>query len=149
LCSRCPAMAKPDIDQQIQARIDSFTHELAELVKQAALDSISEALSGSLPAVRRGPGRPPRAGNGVAARPASRGFRPAEERGGKRSPAELEALTDRLLTYIEANPGHRTEQIGAALDLPTKELALPMRKLIREGHLKTKGQKRATTYYAK
>lgn len=138
-------MPKSEIDRQIQARIEAFTNELTELVKQAALESISEALSGSMAQPPRG-GRARRSNGHVASERRSNGV---QRKGAKRSPEELESLADKLLKYVESNPGQRTEQIGAALDVPTKELALPMRKLIREGHLKTKGQKRATTYYAK
>ncbi len=70
-------------------------------------------------------------------------------KGGKRSAEELTKLTTSLLTYVKRNPGKRIEQIGAALDLATKELALPAKKLIAEKKLSTKGQKRATVYFAK
>jgi hypothetical protein len=70
-------------------------------------------------------------------------------KGRKRPPEELAKLTRSLLTYIKRKPGQRIEQIGAALDLATKELALPAKKLIAEKKLSTKCQKRATVYFAK
>jgi hypothetical protein len=43
-------------------------------------------------------------------------------------------------------PGSRIEAIGKALGYKTKELALPMKKLIAESTVKTEGEQRATTY---
>jgi hypothetical protein len=135
-------MAKTTIETQIQSRIESFTAELAQLIRQAALESVSEALTGS--GMLRNSGR--RAA-GPAVRASSRSDFPSAA--GKRSREEIDGLSERLLDFIRNNPGQRTEQIGSALGVPTKELVLPMRKLLREGQLKTKGQKRATAYYAK
>jgi hypothetical protein len=42
----------------------------------------------------------------------------------------------------------RIEQINKQLGTTTKDLALPIRKLISEGAITTKGQKRSTTYFA-
>lgn len=139
-------MAKSDIEGEIQARIQSFTAELTELIKQAALQSVSDALSGPLAMGRRASGVPRFVGHAAALRA---GHALAARAGAKRTAEEIEAVTARLVEFIQSNPGQRTEQIGAALGIPTRELVLPMRKLVREGRLKTKGQKRATTYYAK
>ena len=42
----------------------------------------------------------------------------------------------------------RIEQINKQLGTTTKDLALPIRKLVSEGALKTKGEKRSTAYFA-
>jgi predicted transcriptional regulator len=73
--------------------------------------------------------------------------RPRGGRGAKRSSADLEALSDRFASFVAANPGLRIEQINKQLGTTTKDLALPIRKLISEGMLKAKGQKRSTTYF--
>ena len=70
-------------------------------------------------------------------------------KGAKRDPRLLQALTDKLGDYIKKNPGLRIEQIGKALGTPTKDLALPVKKLVAAKKISTKGQKRATTYFAK
>lgn len=141
-------MAKIEIEDQIQARIESFTAELADLIRQAALQSVSEALSSPLASGRRVARLPIRMNSAALATRAGRVIADRAA-GAKRSPAELEEVTERLVEFIGQNPGQRTEQIGASLGLATKDLVLPMRKLVREGRLKTKGQKRATTYYVK
>ena len=131
-------MSKASIDQQIRDRIDSFVAELTALVREAALDSVKEALADE-GRTRRGPGRPRRlAGLGIDGR-----------RGSKRTPQMLEDLKSNLLEVIQLNPGQRMEELGRLMNLPTKELTLPARKLLGEKRIKTKGQKRATTYWAR
>jgi len=61
----------------------------------------------------------------------------------------LERLKENVLEIITLNPGQRMEELGRLLDVPTKELTLPVKKLLAEKKVKTKGQKRATTYWAK
>jgi hypothetical protein len=70
-------------------------------------------------------------------------------KGQKRAPEDIAALTNDLRLYIAKNPGQRIEQIGKALGVPTKELALPARKLIAAGQVRTKGEKRATEYHVR
>jgi hypothetical protein len=73
---------------------------------------------------------------------------PGRPKGAKRRPEALTALTDKLGAFIVKNPGLRIEQLGRALGTPTKELALPVKKLIAAKRVSSKGQKRATTYFA-
>jgi len=68
--------------------------------------------------------------------------------GGKRPAVELERLANSFVEHVKANPNQRVEQINKALGTTTKELALPIRKLIAEKRLRTKGRKRSTTYAA-
>lgn len=133
-------MSKATIDQQIRARIDSFVAELAALVRDAALESVKGALvSEQGGRGRRGPGRPRRlaASDGGA------------QRGSKRTPEALEQLKENLFEVISLNPGQRMEELGRLLEVSTKDLTLPVKKLLGEKRVKTKGQKRATTYWAK
>lgn len=67
--------------------------------------------------------------------------------GTKRSAEHLAQLTERLFEQIRAFPGERIEGIGAALQLTTKDLALPVKKLLAAKRIRTVGQKRATKYY--
>ncbi len=69
-------------------------------------------------------------------------------KGIKRTSDELEGLSEKFVEYVRDNPGMRIEQINKQLGTSTKDLALPIRKLIADGTLKVKGQKRSTTYFA-
>ena len=69
-------------------------------------------------------------------------------RGAKRTAEEIEEMAERFVEFVQANPGLRIEQINKQLGTTTKDLALPIRKLISDGAVKVKGSKRATTYTA-
>ena len=120
------------IQDQVNARIDSFIADIAELAKEAARETLSVALGA-------GP-------NGFEL---SRDYGDLRRRrkGGKRSPEEISQMAGTLLDYIDKNPGQRMESIARALDASTQELTLPIKKLILGGQLRTEGQKRATSYF--
>jgi hypothetical protein len=52
-----------------------------------------------------------------------------------------------LLAQIKKTPGSGIEAIGKAIAIPTRDLALPVRKLIAEKAIRRRGQKRATKYF--
>lgn len=88
-------------------------------------------------------------GVGADYRPATRSSAGSHSRpvpGGKRDPAALEALQERVRVFIVEHPGLRIEQINKELGTKTKELALPIRKLLADKAIKATGQKRSTTY---
>ena len=122
----------PSIDAQIRARIESFTTELAELVKQAAVESVQEALNGA-PARRTKKAK-------RSTKPAKRGAMP---RSGRRSPDPAQ-----VLAHVRKNPGHRLEEIGAALGVATADLKVPVATLLDEKKVRTTGKARGTKYFA-
>jgi hypothetical protein len=132
-------------NDDIQARVEAFTADLTALIRRAALDAVKQVLDGDgarAPSPSQKRGRP--AGSGV--KPSSAARPHVRKPGEKRDPKILEALVERLFTFIKANPGQRIEPIGEALGLPTKDLALPVKKLLRAKRIAAKGLKRATTY---
>lgn len=137
-------MAKNSVNDRIRSRVEAFAEELSALIRDSAMESVRDALGGGSAAPRRG-GRGGRAAPSAA--PVRGGGR--REKGQKRDPGEIERLTDRLLDYVKGNPGQRIEQIAAGMSTVTKELNLPVKKLIAQKSLKTKGQKRATQYFAR
>ena len=131
-------MAKDNVEAEIRALVDSFVADLTELVQRSTVESVLAAVSGSLEApAKRGPGRPRKA----AAKPAS-GKR------GRRSSAAVTRTTEAALAYVAANPGCSVGDIGAGVGASTKELRLPLQKLLSSGQLRTTGQKRGTRYHA-
>ena len=128
-------MSPSTINEQIQARIESFTLELTELVKQAAVASVQEALNGDAPA-RRGK---------QARRPA---VQRSSTRSSRRSTEQVEDMKKTVLAHVKSNQGHRLEEISAALKTPSKDLKRPVALLLEAKKLKKRGQKRGTQYFA-
>jgi len=134
-----------NISDTIRAALDSFVNDLSSLIQEAALESVEQALAEASTIPGRG-------GRGARAAASSSSFvslSQSRKKGAKRTPEELEQLIKKLHGYIAKNPGQRIEQIAQGLDISTKELNLPAKKLISDKKLSTKGQKRATTYFAK
>jgi len=134
-----------NISDTIRAALDAFVNDLSSLIQEAALESVEQALAEASTIPGRGRG----ARGARAATPSFVSFAQNRKKGAKRTPEELEQLIKKLHGYIAKNPGQRIEQIAQGLDISTKELNLPAKKLISEKKLSTKGQKRATTYFAK
>jgi hypothetical protein len=123
----------------VQAALDT----LIEAIRAELREEFLSALGGASTAPKRGARKARRAAAAVNAAPRAK----ARAKGGKRTPEELEALTQNVLVHIKKNPGQRVEQIAAALGTRTKELALPIIKLGKA--LKTQGQRRGTKYTAR
>jgi hypothetical protein len=121
-----------DFQTEMNRVVSDFVAQITELARAAARDMIDQAL-----------GRGMKNG-GIAALGRSRG----RGRGAKRSSDELDGLAEQFHSFVAKNPGLRIEQINKELNTTTKDLALPIRKLIAEGAIKTKGAKRSTTYFA-
>jgi len=131
-----------NISDTIRAALDAFVNDLSSLIQEAALESVEQALAEASSIPGRGRG-------GRANAPSFASLSQDRKKGAKRTPEELEQLIKKLHSYIAKNPGQRIEQIAQGLDISTKELNLPAKKLISDKKLSTKGQKRATTYFAK
>jgi hypothetical protein len=121
----CAEMA--NLQAEIQKLVDGFVTQITELARRAAIDTLESALS---------PGR---------STPLT--SRNSKGRGSKRTGAELDRLSDEFIVFVTKNPGLRIEQINKHLNTTTKDLALPIRKLLADGTLKVKGRKRSTAYF--
>jgi hypothetical protein len=127
-------------DAAILEAVESFVEQLKVLIRQAALESVHAALNGGGEASR---------GGAEAVRTAKAPMPKGSKKGAKRTPEELDVLVKKFHSYVGKNPGQRIEQIGIGLGVSTKTLVLPVKKLVGEKRIGTKGQKRATTYFAK
>lgn len=67
----------------------------------------------------------------------------------RRSPEQLEAVGKAVLKFVSGKSGVRVEEISAALQVPTKELAGPIKELLAAKELSKKGNRRSTTYAVK
>jgi hypothetical protein len=120
------------------------------------VDGVFKQLSGSLrftaklvtePAPELSPGAPDLSHLNTPASNGTRRVPAARPKGAKRSPGELEKLRSRVLSWIQTNPGNNVEGVAKALNLTTKELALPVKHLLAAKAIKKRGKRRATKYY--
>jgi hypothetical protein len=117
------------LERQIAERVDAFVAELSAIIRKAALQSASEILAEQ------------------AREPSESGRGSSRNARGKRSPEALDAVAEDLVAAITANPGQRIEELATQLGLPSRELALPARKLLASRIITRKGERRATRYY--
>jgi DNA-binding NtrC family response regulator len=145
-----------NVDTQIKSRVDSFVAELSALVKKAALEAVSNAIKGEAPAPsvakapaakKRAPAPAPAKAPAKAAKAAPAAAASKRKAGQKRSPDEIAKTTDKLLGYITKNSGQRIEEIAKGVGSSTKELTLPIKKLLNDKKITAKGEKRATRYF--
>jgi hypothetical protein len=125
--------------------VQGFVAQITELARRAAIDTLESAFGGR---AVRGAVTTNTTAAAITTPGAGRVGRPRGGRGAKRTPADLEALSERLASFVKTNPGLRIEQINKQLGTTTKDLALPIRKLIAGGVISSKGQKRSTMYFA-
>ena len=118
-----------DFQSEMNRAVSNFVAQVTELARDAARDMIDQALGGKRKL-------------GLAQAFAGFGRRV------KRSSDDIDSLADSVHAFLVKKPGLRIEQINKQLGTTTKALALPIRKLVADGAIKTKGQKRSTTYFA-
>jgi hypothetical protein len=133
-----------DFQNEMNHAVQGFVAQIAELARRAALDTLESAFGSRGGGGRNGSGR---AAVAAITAGAGRAGRPRGGRGAKRSAADLEMLSEKFASFVKTNPGLRIEQINKELGTTTKDLALPIRKLIADGKIAAKGQKRSTTYF--
>jgi hypothetical protein len=100
---------------------------------------------------RRGPGRP-RKNAAPAAKKAAKAAAPARKGKGRlrrRSPADIAKALAEVVSLVKSKKaGLRSEQIRSALRMEAKEMPRVLKEGLSKKVLKSKGQKRSTTYSA-
>jgi hypothetical protein len=124
-----------DFQTEMNRVVGEFVAAITELAKRAAIDTLESALGGG--------GK-----RGSISISLGRGGGGGRRRGAKRTSSDLDQLGEDFHTFVSKHPGMRIEQINKQLNTTTKDLALPIRKMISDGSLKTKGEKRSTMYFA-
>lgn len=133
-----------DVNTQINKLVEDFVAQVTAVARQAAMDTLTSALgaAGGALARRRGGAL----GGGVLAG-AGRVAAVRRPKGAKRPQLEIEKTKGRVQDFIRNHPGLRIEQINKELGTQTRDLALPLRKLIADGEVRTEGEKRSTQYF--
>ena len=132
-----------NLKNQIENLASEFAQGVLAAIRSASLEDLSQ--SGASPASKA---------KGGARRDAPAATRaPKRGRGGRlprRSDEEIGAVGQKIIELLQGHvEGLRAEQIREALGLEAKELPRPLKELLGSKKVKTKGQKRATTYFAR
>ena len=132
----------------VQNITDQFSLDLRVALSGLVRDALG--LSEELPSVLAKPLVPLGAElNGLAPVNGTKPRPKPSRKGSKRDPKELAGLVVQLRAYIAKHPNLGIEAISEGMGVSTKELTLPVKKLIASGDLKTRGQRRATKYSVK
>jgi hypothetical protein len=138
-----------NIQSQIHALARSFVDQVVEVLRGASLRDLVSHEGGP-----SGAGRPARspasnAGAAPAAAPAAKAARP-NERLARRSADEIQAALDKIVGLLKKHKdGLRAEEIRSNLGMLAKEMPRILKEGLAAKKLTSKGQKRATTYFAK
>jgi hypothetical protein len=137
-----------DLQNEMNHTVTGFVATITKLARRAAIESLELAFGD--PAGLNGERTAVNGTRGAAHRHAAprHAGRPSGVHSKKRTPAQMQALSERFTTFVKANPGLRIEQINRQLGTTTNDLALPIRKLVAEGVIQAKGEKRSTKYFA-
>lgn len=126
---------------RIRNLTENFVRELEQAIRESALESVQSALLGGAQSA------PTRRGPKPTVSSAPKRARKASGKRGKRTPEQVEADGMNAVDYVRGNPGCPVGDIGTALGLSTKDLRLPLLRLVEAGTLRTEGQKRGTRYF--
>jgi hypothetical protein len=131
----------------------TFAAEVIAAIRGASLQEILTETRSSNGIARRGPGRPrgssTKTTNTKGTSPSSTSVRTSKGRLHRRSPEELAKALDQVVSIVKASKeGLRAEQIRKKLGMQRKELPRVIKEGLSKKQLKSKGQKRATTYLA-
>src|ERR1019366_3362825 len=139
----------------LRSSLDSLASNFASAVLAAIRGaSLDELVAGSGGAPRRGPGRPRGSSTTKSAPTAARASAPTPKvRGGRlarRSPADIAKTLGQIVALVKTKKaGLRSEEIRKALKLDVREVPRVLQEGLAKKKLKSKGQKRATTYTAR
>jgi hypothetical protein len=128
--------------REIEARVASFVADLDALVRKAALEAVQSALGGATTPRVTSPSKK------TSAAPAAKASAPrAAKKGGKRDPEALAKLVETVKAHIGQHPGEGVETISKHLGVSSKEITLPIAKLLADKAITRKGQRRGTRYF--
>lgn len=133
------------------APMSNLRSRLAELASSFT-DSVIDAIRGtSLEELLTETGARPKSRPAEAsARAAPRVARPASGRLPRRSAEDIAAELDKIVALVQTHrDGLRAEEIRMELGMQAKELPRVLKEGLSSKRLRSKGQKRATTYFAK
>jgi hypothetical protein len=134
----------PTLRNALHDLADTFASSVLQAIRGASLEELLGDTGGG---ARRGPGRPTKS----KATPAPSATTRSRKSGrlARRSPEQIAEALHQVVSLVKGKKdGLRAEQIRAALKMQSKEMPRVLQEGLAKKKLKSKGQKRATTYTA-
>jgi hypothetical protein len=135
----------PNLRSQLNALAANFAQQILAAIQGSSLE---ELVGSGRSSVESGP-----SARIVTAAEGSPSIRKAGRKPGRlprRSADEIAALLNKIILLVKTHKdGMRAEEIRSALGMEAKEMPRILKEGILKKKLTTKGQKRATTYFAK
>jgi hypothetical protein len=141
-------MSNTSLRSTLDSLATSFAGAVLDAIKGASLQELLAESAGAPP--RRGPGRPrgPVAAKAAAPVAVPRPPKPSG-RLARRSPEEIAKTLDKIHGLLKGKKaGMRSEEIRESLKLDVREMPRVLKEGLAKKKLKSRGQKRATTYTA-
>ena|SRR5258708_5779229 len=129
----------------LESLSSSFVSDIVRAIQSSSLEELLGEIGGASTRARR-------PAPNVAAAPAAHAKSSKAATGGRlkrRSPEEIAAELDRVAALVKSHKaGLRAEQIREQLNMRANEMPRILKEGLAKKKLKSKGQKRATTYFA-
>lgn len=123
---------------------DSLKQKLARVVEDVLREHLAQCEAAAVAAVHAGFRR----ASAGSARPSKRTKRaPRSSPSRRRTPDEIEALSERLYEAICRHPGETMSVFAGAVGVTANELRRPSTVLRREGRVRTVGKRYGTRYF--
>jgi hypothetical protein len=127
-------------DRRLQDLVDDFVLKVTMLARETAVATLNAQLSAGAESA------PQRSAQHMAQTVIRESTR-RPKKGAKRPAADIARLEGVLAKHIEKHPGQRVEQLNTVLGTKTRDVRLPLARLVEAGAVKTKGSRRATQYF--
>jgi len=141
----------PTLRSALNDLAQNFASSIVDAIRSSSLEDLLAEGGGDAP--RRGPGRPrgtsTRKTATTAARASASAGKPTDHLV-RRSPEEIARAVDLVAKLVKTHPkGLRSEEIRKVFGLDAREMPRVLKEGLAKKLLTSKGQKRATTYFAK
>ena len=142
------------LKNRISALAEEFSAGVLAAIRAASLEEILSEGSRSGSSGGRGAAAPAARATSADGEPAKRGpGRPRGRKSGRlarRSPEQIAQVVEAIVGALKKNKaGMRSEQLQKLLSLDKKEISGPLNEALEGKKITKKGQRRATTYFAR